>query len=65
MNFIQTGSYKANANARSQFCHAVGNIIANKKTHSIIFKQKIPSIGLILPKLEDLNKKSYHRFSLF
>ena len=61
VNFIQTGRYKANANARSQFCHINGNIIANKKTHSIIFKQKIPSIDLILPKLES----PFHRFSLF
>ena len=39
-------------------------ILANKKRDLIIFNQKFLSIDSTLPKLEDLNKKMYHSFSL-
>ena len=62
MNFIQIGRYKANANARHAMLWV---ILANKKLDWIIFDQKVSSIDLILQKLDNLNKRSYYRFSLF
>ena len=59
MNFIQIGRYKTNADARSQFYHFVGNITKKARLNHRL------QIDLILPKSENLNKKTYHCFSLF